>query len=272
MRFPPRAFTLVELMVVVTIIVILIAMLVPAMEKAQYQGNLAICLSNLRTIAGGVVLYAASNQNAYPYRKAMWNGAWRRMNFIYDGFNNPANDERPTYRSYFKLDTLVDPMSGQIGMDAGQIDTDSYGFSNYELWFGVQFPGGSGLFKTSDRLSYGDQVFRVIASDEDKILPGSNNSSTNCAHPDQGGRQYFQRLLNQGDVVFGKYTLSRYLRWGTVGDRGPVDTQHAFTDGSAHRYLAVQWDEYLRTDRMSRVPIDTAATHGLAYWNYIPRN
>ena len=39
------AFTLVELMVVITIIVLLLALMMPALDKAVYQAELASCMT-----------------------------------------------------------------------------------------------------------------------------------------------------------------------------------------------------------------------------------
>ena len=53
----PRAFTLIELLVVVAIIALLASILVPALYRARGMGKLAVCLSNLRSIATGITLY-----------------------------------------------------------------------------------------------------------------------------------------------------------------------------------------------------------------------
>src|SRR5690349_478605 len=65
---PParRAFTLVELLVVVGLIAVLIALLLPAVSSAREQARRARCLSNLHQIANGLVAYASNNEGLFP--------------------------------------------------------------------------------------------------------------------------------------------------------------------------------------------------------------
>ena len=67
MRRTSRAgFTLVELLVVIGIIVILIAILLPALAKAREQANRTACLNNLRQLATAAIAYAHEYKGVYP--------------------------------------------------------------------------------------------------------------------------------------------------------------------------------------------------------------
>jgi prepilin-type N-terminal cleavage/methylation domain-containing protein/prepilin-type processing-associated H-X9-DG protein len=60
------AFTLVELLVVVGIIAILIAMLLPALNKARQQAMRISCASNMRQLSMYFMLYAQNNGGRLP--------------------------------------------------------------------------------------------------------------------------------------------------------------------------------------------------------------
>ncbi len=81
------AFTLIELLVVVAIIAVLVAMLLPALQRARGDALAVACGVNSRQIGTAVVLYTNDMNGYFP---AMWyaNGRW-----------NPT-DEYPYHRGY----------------------------------------------------------------------------------------------------------------------------------------------------------------------------
>src|SRR5262245_53392255 len=61
-----RAFTLVELLVVIGIIAVLVAILLPTLSKAQEASRRVTCLSNLRQVYTAFMFYAKDNRDQVP--------------------------------------------------------------------------------------------------------------------------------------------------------------------------------------------------------------
>jgi prepilin-type N-terminal cleavage/methylation domain-containing protein len=59
--FPKRAFTLIELLIVIAIIAILAALLLPALANAKSQAHRAVCMSNERQMVTAWTIYAGDN-------------------------------------------------------------------------------------------------------------------------------------------------------------------------------------------------------------------
>ncbi|MEO0964589.1 MAG: type II secretion system protein [Planctomycetota bacterium] len=71
---PSRAFTLVELLVVISIIALLIGILMPILGNARSTSENAVCLSNLRQLFIATQLYANDNDDYLPTNDAF--GGW----------------------------------------------------------------------------------------------------------------------------------------------------------------------------------------------------
>ena len=61
-----KGFTLIEMMVVITIIMILMGLLMPALGRARRKARKIECLNNLRQIGIALNEYALDNNGSYP--------------------------------------------------------------------------------------------------------------------------------------------------------------------------------------------------------------
>jgi prepilin-type N-terminal cleavage/methylation domain-containing protein/prepilin-type processing-associated H-X9-DG protein len=109
-----RGFTLIELLVVIAIIAILAAILFPVFARAREKARQTSCLSNVKQISLGILMYAQDYDEQFPFLYTIHPGNLRRdisfsirpylMNF--DIFNCPSSDrkvtptENTTYHSY----------------------------------------------------------------------------------------------------------------------------------------------------------------------------
>src|SRR5580765_7352106 len=105
-----RGFTLVELLVVIGIIAVLIAMLLPAINRARQQAASAQCMSNLRACGQILFMYANENRGFLPpcnngsIAKIPNGGAWDSYPSAANGGDNPAPTSPPVREI---LDRLV---------------------------------------------------------------------------------------------------------------------------------------------------------------------
>ena len=254
----PTGFTIVELLVVITIIVVLLALLTPAMDKAIYQAELAVCGANLHGVSGGGLTYAMANKRAYPSPPdgRGWNAHTTRL-----GYGSvPATDLRPLLKEYVELNLLLCPLTQQIALDEESNRPDAQINSPYDVWFGWQFNIDAnpqrGMFRMGDRFEWNTTRFNVLATDfnfVDVVDPSAQSS-----HPDDAG--VLSNEVYQSDEVGptaglglgvpgGTYlTMSRWTRvWM---QRGLIDMNVTTDDGSVERYLKVEPVD----DRMSQVP------------------
>jgi len=71
-----RGFTLIELLVVIAIIALLMAILMPALQRAREQGKRAVCLNNAKTLALGWILYCDDYDGNMPRAVSVVDDGW----------------------------------------------------------------------------------------------------------------------------------------------------------------------------------------------------
>lgn len=74
-----RCFSLIELLVVISIIVILASMLLPVLNKARDKAKAIACKSNLKQLGLGVINYTMYDGVFYPPSRLKTNTAWKML-------------------------------------------------------------------------------------------------------------------------------------------------------------------------------------------------
>ena len=103
-----RAFTLVELLVVIGIIAVLISLLLPALGRAREQANTTVCKSNLHQI--GLAMMTYSNDN---------HGLWVPAQYIGAGYSGGPTSASDMWCSILMVNKYLPVITTQYAPVAG---------------------------------------------------------------------------------------------------------------------------------------------------------
>ena len=270
------AFSLVELLVVITIIVILLSLLAPAMDQAIYQSELAVCAARVRGLAGAATIYATEQKRAYPQRQHRRDGKNKvtRPNKLWlANGSNPPYDERLLIRPYVSSINMQFqcPLLTEMDLDVNDISTRSAGesaWASYQFWYSWQYDGHKGMIRLGDNFSWvspdgREYAFDVLANDYDFISEPQDDNFAIGSHPDKRPEQTMaESIVNNDPYISGAPVpgvprgVHIWSRWVGPYRRGTIDMNFARADNSVQRIsdAVVEQSAGIADERLVRIP------------------
>jgi len=93
-----KGFTLIELLVVIAIIAMLLAILMPALNKVKRLAQRLVCGTSVKGLGTAMMVYAQDFEDEYPMQGGMGDHAWSWEALTYDWANIDKNWNDPTDR------------------------------------------------------------------------------------------------------------------------------------------------------------------------------
>ena len=204
-----RGFTLIELLVVIAIIAILAAILFPVFARAREKARQTSCLSNLKQLGLGMLMYVQDYDERFPsgpYSAGgaagpLWDGDTIHNGWAWMVYDDPTHG-RPAVPSHIYLRDIINPYvkNNQLWLCPSEgRGAECWSSYNLKMW----------LYWTAPKLAQYTNPAGCVMWHEEEAHHGKDKDVNACCHAADGRVAQNQVCFIDGHVKFVNHSTYR---------------------------------------------------------------